>query len=222
MDIRNDNSRTVLNDLAKECLHIAASLWSDFHGNPMWAIFGSMRRSIYGSSNEEERKEPFATRIERIIQVLEELIVSGDTTFCCTLFEDILKAAQPESIGKTIANLYIPLLPPLFKLLSKLNQDISTPPFVNFLQEIIAMYLKNVLGDKDQLHNCLLRSISCGEKCADCCLLDAFILDLILDPTTQALPPGLLPRRQEASTTRRSPRRVRSRSMLLTNGLRIR
>lgn len=185
-DITSDNSRAILDDLVKGCLHVAASQWSDFEGDPLWKFFGSfntrIRRSRYGSPSieERERNEPYATRIERIIEVLEELIISGDTTYCGTLFEDILKASQSEPVGKTIVNLYAHLLPPLCKLLSKLNQDIFAPPFVDFLQKIIAMYLKNVLGDKNQLHHCFLRSVACREKCDDCCLLDAFILD----PTT--------------------------------------
>lgn len=181
-DITSDNSRAIFDDLIKECLHVAAYQWSDFDVDPLWAVFGnaSIRRSRYGSTSIEERNEPYATWIERIIEVLEELIISGDMSFCGTLFEDVLKTSQSESVGKTIVNLYAHLLPPLFKLLSKLNQDISAPPFVDFLQKIIAMYLKNVLGDKNRLHHCLLRSVACREKCDDCCLLDAFILD----PTT--------------------------------------
>jgi len=181
MDITSDNSRALLDDLIKGFLRVAALQWSDIDVDPLQRMFGtSIRRPRYGSSSVEERDEPNATKIERIIQVLEELIISGDMPFCGTLFEDILKASQSESIGKTIINLYAHLLPPLCKLLSKLNQDISAPPFVVFLQKIIAMYLKNVLGDKDQLHSCLLRSVACREKCDDCQLLDTFILD----PTT--------------------------------------
>ena len=181
-DIPSDNSRAIFDDLVKECLHVAVCQWSEFDVNPLWAGFGyaTIRRSRYGPTSTEERNEPYATRIERIIEVLEELIISGDMTFCGTLFEDVLKASQSEFVGKTIVNLYAHLLPPLLKLLSKLDQDISAPPFVDFLQKIIAMYLKNVLGDKNRLHHCLLRSVACREKCDDCCLLDAFILD----PTT--------------------------------------
>ena len=181
MDITSDNSRALLDDLIKGFLRFAALQWSDVDVDPLQRVFGtSIRRSRYGSSSVEERDEPNATKVKRIIQVLEELILSGDMPFCRTLFEDILEASRTEPVGKTVINLYAPLLPPLCKLLSKLNQDISAPPFVDFLQKIIAMYLKNVLGDKDQLHNCLLRSVACGEKCDDCRLLDAFILD----PTT--------------------------------------
>jgi hypothetical protein len=181
-DITSDNSRALFDDLTKGCLQVAASQWSNFNVNPSWAVFGrgSILRSRYRSKSIEERDEPYATRIERIIEVLEELIITGDLTYCGTLFEDILKASQSEFVGKTIIRLYACLLPPLCKLLSKLNQDISVAPFVDFLQKIIAMYLKNVLGDKNQLHHCLLRSIACREKCEDCCLLDTYILD----PTT--------------------------------------
>ena len=178
MDITSDNSQALLDDLIKECLRLAASQWSKV--DP-WS-FG--RRSRFGSSRSssassiEKRDEPNATKIDRVVETLEELIISGDISFCDILFEDILKVSQSGSVGDTIINLYAHLLPPLCKLLSKLNKDISAPPFVNFLQKIIAMYLKNVLGDKDELHNCLLRSVGCGEeKCDDCKLLDVFILD---------------------------------------------
>jgi hypothetical protein len=180
MDITSDNSRALLDDLIKDCLRFAALQWS--YVQPWMGAFG--RRLRFGSSRSssvENRDEPNATKIDRVVEVLEELIVSGDISFCDILFEDILKASQSGSVGETIINLYAHLLPPLCKLLSKLNKDISAPPFVDFLQKIIAMYLKNVLGDKDELHNCLLRSLACGEdKCDDCKLLDLFILD----PTT--------------------------------------
>ena len=177
----SDNSRDLLDDLIKSCLRFAALQWSNIDPPSPWRMFGRRFRLSSKSSSAEERDEPNATKIDRVVEVLEELIVSGDMSFCDTLFEDILKASQSESVGKTIVNLYAHLLPPLLKLLSKLNKDISAPPFVDFLQKIIAMYLKNVLGGKDQLHNCLLRSIGCGgDKCDDCKLLDVFILN----PTT--------------------------------------
>ena len=171
------NSRDFLDDLIKNCLRFAALQWSNVDP-PLLGVFG--RRSRFGSSRSssvDKRDEPNATKIDRVVEVLEELIVSGDMSFCDILFEDILKASQSESVGKTIIGLHAQLLPPLCKLLSKLNKDISAPPFVDFLQKIIAMYLKNVLGDKDQLHNCLLHSVACEDKCEDCQRLDVFILD---------------------------------------------
>ena len=172
------NSRDFLDDLIKNCLRFAALQWSNVDP-PLLGVFG--RRSRFGSSRSssvDKRDEPNATKIDRVVEVLEELIVSGDMSFCDILFEDILKASQSESVGKTIIGLHAQLLPPLCKLLSKLNKDISAPPFVDFLQKIIAMYLKDVLGGKDELHNCLLHSVACGEDtCNDCQLLDVFILD---------------------------------------------
>ena len=178
----SDNSQALFDDLIKKCLHVAALQWSNV--DPPWSALGMFRRSRYSSSSSsssvEERDDPNATKVERVVEVLEELIVSGDISLCDNLFEDILKASPSEPLGKTIVDLYVHLLPPVCKLLSKLNQDFSAPPFVDFLQEIIAMYMKNVLGDKNELHNCLLHSVACGENCRDCQLLDAFILD----PTT--------------------------------------
>jgi hypothetical protein len=180
MDITNDNSRALLDDLIRDCLRFAAVQWSDVH-SPLSGVFGRLLSlGSSRSSGVEERDEPNATKIDRVVEVLEELIVSRDISFCDILFEDILKASQSDSVGKTVVTLYAHLLPPLCKLLSKLNKDISAPPFVDFLQKIIAMYMKDVLGDKDQLHNCLLRSVGCRNKCDDCQLLDIFILD----PTT--------------------------------------
>lgn len=178
MDITNDNSRALFDDLIRDCLRFAACQWSDVDP-PFLGVFG--RRSRLGSSRSssvEKRDEPNATKIDRVVEVLEELIISGDMSFCDFLFEDILKTSESGSVGTTIITLYAHLLPPLCKLLSKLNKDISAPPFVDFLQKIIAMYLKDVLGDKDELHNCLLRSVGCGgNECEDCPLLDIFILD---------------------------------------------
>ena len=180
MDISNDNSRVLLDDLIKDCLRFAACQWSDVDP-PMLGVFGRrLRIGSLGSSSVEKRDEPNATKIDRVVEVLEELIISGDMSFCDILFEDILKTSESGSVGKTIIDLYAHLLPPLCKLLLKLNKDISAPPFGDFLQKIIAMYLKEVLGDKDELHNCLLRSIGCGDKCDDCRLLDAFILNPML------------------------------------------
>ena len=98
------------------------------------SLFG--HRSIIGSSSSsvEKRDEPITTKIDRVVEVLEELIVNGDISFCDILFEDILKASQSGSVGDTIINLYAHLLP-LCKLLSKLNKDISAPPPFDFLQK---------------------------------------------------------------------------------------
>ena len=141
-DITSDNSQA-LDDLIKNCLHFAALQWSHVYVDYVWKVFGT-RHSGYGSPSAEERDEPNATKIERVVEVLEELIVSRDMSFCETFFEDILKDSQCKFVRKTIINLYTHLLPPLCELLSKLNQDITAPPFVDFLQKIIAMCLENL------------------------------------------------------------------------------
>ena len=180
----SDNSQAFFDDLIKSCLHVAALQWSDVDLSRSVLDIFRHGRSRYSSSSSsssvEEREEANAIKIKRVVEVLEELIVSGDMSLCGDVFEDILKASLSEPVGKTIVELYVHLLPPVCKLLSKLNQDFSAPPFVDFLQDIIAMYLKNVLGDKDELYNCLLRLVACKDDCRDCQLVDAFLLD----PTT--------------------------------------
>ena len=77
------NSRDFLDDLIKNCLRFVALQWSNVHP-PLLGVFG--RRSRFGSSSIDKRDEPNATKIDRVVEVLEELIVSGDMTFSLRIF----------------------------------------------------------------------------------------------------------------------------------------
>ena len=157
----------IIDDLIKECLEIAALQWSD-------AAVPYMAPShfYYNAQNTNVQAQSYTVKVNRIIEIVELAIHSGQMDVCRTLFADILRS--PGTSGIKVTTLYSPLIPRLRTLLTKLNQDICSPPFIDLVQVMLATYLKDVLGRRGAF-NCLLRKIGCG--CPDCQPLDKFLLD---------------------------------------------
>jgi len=157
----------IVDDLIKECLEFAALQWSDA---PMPYMAPS--HFYYGTQNTNAQAQSYTVKINRIVEIVELAVHSEQMDVCRTLFADILRS--PGTSGIKVTTLYSPLIPRLRTLLTKLNQDICSPPFVDLMQVILATYLKDVLGSRGAF-NCLLRKIGCG--CVDCQPLDKFMLD---------------------------------------------
>lgn len=157
----------IIDDLIKECLEIATLQWSDA---PMPYMAPS--HFYYNAQNTNVQAQPYTVKVNRIIEIVELAIHSGQMDVCRKLFADILR--NPGSSGIKVTTLYSPLIPRLRTLLTKLNQDICSPPFVDLMQVMLATYLKDVLGKRGAF-NCLLRKIGCG--CQDCQPLDKFMVD---------------------------------------------
>ncbi|KIM42098.1 hypothetical protein M413DRAFT_126557 [Hebeloma cylindrosporum] len=161
------NAGKIIDDLMKECLEIAALQWSDAAVSYM-----APSHSYYHAQNTNAQAQSCTVKINRIIEIIELAIHSGQMDVCRTLFADILRS--PGTSGNKVATLYSPLIPRLRTLLTMLNQDLCSPPFVDLMQVIVATYLKDVLGGRGAF-NCLLRKVGCG--CMDCQPLDKFLLD---------------------------------------------
>lgn len=157
----------IIDDLIKECLEIAALQWSDAP-----VPYMAPSHFYYSIQNANVQTQSYTVKVNRIIEIVELAIHSGQMDVCRTLFADILRS--PGISGIKVTTLYSPLVPRLRTLLTKLNQDICSPPFVDLIQVILATYLKDVLGRRGAF-NCLLRKVGCG--CEDCQPLDKFMLD---------------------------------------------
>lgn len=112
-------------------------------------------------------------KVDRIMEIVEQCIVSDNLEICRTLFVDILKVTGISS--EKFTQIYNPLIPRLRAFLQSRSLDLWTTPFVDLLQILIGAYLRGVLGKKGEDLNHRLRKIGCG--CQDCQSLDVFILN---------------------------------------------
>ncbi|KIM42422.1 hypothetical protein M413DRAFT_27183 [Hebeloma cylindrosporum] len=165
----------IIDDLIKECLEIAALQWSD-------AVVPYMAPShfYYHGQNTNAQAQSYTVKINRIMEIVELAIHGGQMDVCRTLFADILRS--PETSVNKVTTLYSPLIPRLRTLLTKLNQDLCSPPFIDLMQVIVATYLKDVLGVRGTFNCQLVRKIGCG--CMDCRPLDNFMLDSTTNSVT--------------------------------------
>lgn len=158
-----------VDNLIKECLKAAASQW-----NAGVALTTYPYHSLY-----RQPTVPSPSTVDRIVEIVEHAIARSDSDICRLLFVEIIKSPGANtSTSKKFQELYEPLIPCLRAVLSRKSQDICQPPFLDFMQIIIGLYLCDVLGRRDQISNADLRKIGCGSP--DCAPLDRFILD----PTT--------------------------------------
>ncbi|KAF4617001.1 hypothetical protein D9613_008504 [Agrocybe pediades] len=148
-----------IDSLLKDCLKATASQWSA--PDPRQYSYGY----LYGTSST-------SFKIDRIITILEKAILLSEVDICRNLFVDIIKSNGSSS--DKFEKIYNPLIPRLKTLLTQKKIDICTSPYVDFLQLVIGIYLRDILGKKGELNNAKLRNIGCG--CGDCNGLDAFIL----------------------------------------------
>ncbi|KDR72653.1 hypothetical protein GALMADRAFT_142951 [Galerina marginata CBS 339.88] len=155
--------------LINECLGAAASRWSDVPAPNAYYH--------HVSQNASPRR---MSKVDRVVEIIEQAIVISNLDTCRILIIDLLRS--PGSTASKFNELYNPLIPRLRALLTNKNQDICSPPFVDFLQVLIGLYLRDILGKKGQMLNNNLRKIGCG--CGDCNLLDNFILNPTTTSTT--------------------------------------
>lgn len=111
--------------------------------------------------------------IDRIIEILDETLHGGFRDISRILFVEIL--TSPGVSKAKFIEVYTPLIKKICELLQKHELDISSPPFIDFFQVVIATYLRDILGNKSESRNNYLRKVGC--RCADCGALDKFMLD---------------------------------------------
>ncbi|KAF9564500.1 hypothetical protein CPC08DRAFT_247955 [Agrocybe pediades] len=153
--------RSSIDQMSKECLKAAALQWS---AGPL-AIPSRYRPFLHVRTAEN-------STVERIITILDNAISLSQVDVCRNLFIDIFNSNG--SASDKFIQIYIPLIPRLKELLAKKNVDICTSPYIDFLQLLIGLHLKDILGTKGQLPNMKMRKIGCD--CSDCQMLDNFIL----------------------------------------------
>jgi len=155
-------TQSVVDDLMRQCLQVAASQWL---AAPVQA---TSRYGYYHTTS----TVAYTSKVDRIIEIFDHAIASGDMDICRTLIINILKS--PGTTSDKFTQIYTSLIPRVRTLLSSKNVDLCTPPFVDLLQVLIGTYLRDVLGKKVTT-TVQLRKIGCG--CHDCHPVDAFIMN---------------------------------------------
>ncbi|KAJ3510104.1 hypothetical protein NLJ89_g4866 [Agrocybe chaxingu] len=168
------SSENVVDELVKVCLQAALPQWSTA------TTQAPTHYGYYGHASTYNASVPQTTKVDRIIEILQEALTIADMDICRQLFVDILQAKGTSA--EKFKQVYNALIPRLQTLLSSRNLDICSAPFVDLLQVLIGTYMRDILGKKGQLFNCRLRKIGCG--CGDCGPLDRFILDPSTTSTT--------------------------------------
>ena len=167
----NLNSTAILLDkLIRLCLDTAVAQWSNVTERELISF------SMYGGPPTVDLNKPHNGKITRIIEIMEHAVERAEMDVIKRLFVHVLKA--PGKTPVKFIQIYTPLIPRLKELLAKSNIDINTSPFASFLQILISLYLRDVLGNKGQLPRSILRRI--GRGCQDCKPLDLYLLN----PTT--------------------------------------
>jgi hypothetical protein len=87
-------------------------------------------------------------KVDRIIEIIEQTIISANLDVCRTLFVDVLK--NTGTSAEKFTQTYTPLIPRLRVLLQARNIDLWVPPFVDLFQILVGSYLRDVLGKKKQ------------------------------------------------------------------------
>ncbi|CAA7268308.1 unnamed protein product [Cyclocybe aegerita] len=174
-------SEKVVDDLIKTCLETAFPQWTK--------VTTTAPYRSYCGAGQNTQPVVQTTKIDRIIQLLEQALIIGDLDVCRRLFVDVL--GTPGKAVDKFKQIYTPLAPRLGNLLLSKNIDLCTPPFVDMFQILIGTYLRDVLGKKGHLPHGGLRKIGCG--CTECGQLDRFILD----PTTTRIEFRLVMSRRE-------------------------
>ncbi|KAF9525405.1 hypothetical protein CPB83DRAFT_909165 [Crepidotus variabilis] len=159
------NGTNAVDDLITECLSKASTQWSQAA-----SAYSAYNGYSYISSY-QNLFVPQTQKIDRIIEILEQALVSNNTDACKALFVDILKTGTS---AEQFAQTHTPLIPRLKALLSGHNRELSSP-FLDFFQILIATYFRDVLGSKGQPSTARLRKIGCG--CPECNKLDVFIMN---------------------------------------------
>ncbi|PPR02251.1 hypothetical protein CVT24_011602 [Panaeolus cyanescens] len=118
----------------------------------------SGRRSYYETRRHPDPK----ARINRIVEMVEICLASGDLSPCTTLFDSLI---QPGDIKDPFEVMYTPLVPLLKNSLTKYGHDVLLEPFKSFFRCLISLHLGR-LPDT--------RSLACG--CTECERVNRWLL----------------------------------------------
>ncbi|TFK62167.1 hypothetical protein BDN72DRAFT_903467 [Pluteus cervinus] len=113
-------------------------------------------------------------RARSAVELISALISLGYTDLSWKVLDSLLSAEG--FIPYRFKYLFSPLVPLLRQALRNHNLSITAPPFSNFAQNIIGLYLRDVLGGKGQvIQTVVIAKLGCSTWCADCKALDAFM-----------------------------------------------
>lgn len=119
---------------------------------------------------------PIPGRIDRLVSVIDACVRSSDATLCESVLEQSLETSGNPMWYLT--EFYTPIIFRVRDILESLGQEITQPPFPNFLRKLIGRCLSQILGKRGPVVDIGLRKLSCkkAEDCATCKKVDAFIL----------------------------------------------
>lgn len=155
---------TVLGELTTLALRLASQVWTDVPPT---------QTSIYSYPLHNTGPEPNTVIVNRMLLLIEHCEQGSHADIRDSVLHDAL--ILPGLLIQNFTRAYMPLVPRLLTLLKKLNKSITDSPYSAFAHALIGKYLAQVLGKKGHIIDCGFRSVGCG--CADCGILDGFILD---------------------------------------------
>ncbi|TFK58964.1 hypothetical protein BDN72DRAFT_966196 [Pluteus cervinus] len=123
-------------------------------------------------------------RVESSVELISIIISLGYTNLASRVLDTLLSTG-----GTTLDRfglLYSPLIPRLRKMLAKHHLSITTSPFSSFVQGIIALYLRDMLGGKEQVIPTTAKKLGCSGACLDCRTLDKFLVSPQIEYNFQA------------------------------------
>lgn len=136
-----------------------------------WTNVPQAQTSIY--SHHHVGPQPNTIRANRMLLVIEHCERSSHADIRDLVLHDALNL--PGLLIPIFTGFYTPLVPRLLAVLKTVNKCITDSPYSAFAHTLIGKYLAQVLGKKGHVVDCGLRKVGCG--CADCGILDGFILD---------------------------------------------
>ncbi|TFK65147.1 hypothetical protein BDN72DRAFT_801506 [Pluteus cervinus] len=147
-----------------QCLDGAISCWVKY--NSASEVIPP-RMGYFSSINEDHR-------VRSSLELISLVISFGYLDLTSKILDVLLftKGIVPDRFKY----LYSPFIPPLRQLLAKHNLSIITPPFSNFAQNIIGLYLRDLLGGKGEIIQTMVRKLGCSAGCDDCRALDALMM----------------------------------------------
>ncbi|KAF5383237.1 hypothetical protein D9615_004868 [Tricholomella constricta] len=155
--------KKVYQNLVEELLNTAVAQWDSVVAQP---------NPHYGSYYNRQSSASDDQKVKRIIELVELCLLTGHMRPCNKLFLRLLQI-RGSTVQKFQA-LYTPLVPRLRDVMRTKGIALLSSPFSDFLQLLVGSYLRDILGVQGQNYSSKLRKIGCG--CADCALVDSFIM----------------------------------------------
>ncbi|KAF8067731.1 hypothetical protein FPV67DRAFT_1153315 [Lyophyllum atratum] len=167
--------------LMKQLLNILVAQWESVVAEPNLGYHGP-NLGYYGRYPPGPQRPQAVTqepKIKRIIEIIDLCLLTGHVSSCSNLFLRLLKVQ--DSAADKFQRLYTPLVSRLRDFMRAKGVPLTSSPFSDFLQLIVASYLRDVLGAPGYSPNTYIRKIGCG--CKDCASLDSFLTSTVPQQT---------------------------------------